>query len=69
LNQSTHSAVASSTSSMVRQGLRGLISSVLYSPLIVSARALMLLYPSSGVLVEFWGDTQRTHKCPDLACE
>jgi hypothetical protein len=53
----------------VRQGLRGLISSVLYSPLIVSARALMLLYPSSGVLVEFWGDTQRTHKCPDLACE
>ena len=40
LNQSTHSAVAYSTSSTVFHGLRGLISSVLYRPLIVSARAL-----------------------------
>ena len=32
--------MASSTSSMVRQGLRGLINSVLYRPLIVSANAL-----------------------------
>jgi hypothetical protein len=41
LNQSTHSAVASSTSSMVRHGFLGLINSVLYSPLIVSASALV----------------------------
>lgn len=36
----THSAVANSTSSLLRQGPRGLISSVLYKPLIVSANAL-----------------------------
>jgi hypothetical protein len=40
LNQSTYSAVASSTVSRVRHGPRGLISSVLYSHLTVSARAL-----------------------------
>jgi hypothetical protein len=43
VHQSTHSAVASSTSSMARQGLRGLMSSVLYRPLIVSARAVFLV--------------------------
>jgi hypothetical protein len=36
----TQRAVANSTSSMDRQGLPGLISSVLYKPLMVSARAL-----------------------------
>jgi hypothetical protein len=40
VDQSTHSAFASSTSSMVRHGFLGLINSVLYSPLIVSASAL-----------------------------
>jgi hypothetical protein len=40
LYQPTHSAVASSTCSMVRQGLRGLIGSVLHKPMIVSASAL-----------------------------
>jgi hypothetical protein len=40
VNQSTHWAVASSTCSMLRQGLRGLISSVFYRPWIVSASAL-----------------------------
>jgi hypothetical protein len=38
LNQSTHSAVANSTCSTLRQGFRGLISSVLYNPLMVSAK-------------------------------
>jgi hypothetical protein len=45
LNQSTHAAVASSTPSTVRHGLRGLINSVLYRPLIVSARALSYELP------------------------
>jgi hypothetical protein len=39
VDQWTHLAVAYSTSSIVCQGLRGLINSVLYSPFIVSARA------------------------------
>jgi hypothetical protein len=43
LNQSTHSKVAYSTWSMPFQGPRRRISSVLYSPMIVSARALMPL--------------------------
>ena len=43
LNQSTHSKVAYSTSSIPFQGPRRRISSVLYSPMIVSARALMPL--------------------------
>jgi len=37
LNQSTHPAVAYSTSSTVRKGLRGLMSAVLYRPLMVTA--------------------------------
>jgi hypothetical protein len=40
LNQSTHSRVAYSTWSMPFQGPRRRISSVLYSPMMVSARAL-----------------------------
>jgi hypothetical protein len=43
LNQSTHSRVAYSTSSIPFQGPRRPISSVLYSPMIVSARAVMPL--------------------------
>ena len=39
-NQSTHSAVAYATASRVRYGPKGLISSVLYNPLIDSAKAL-----------------------------
>jgi hypothetical protein len=41
LNQSTHSRVAYSTWSMPFQGPRRRISSVLYGPMMVSARALM----------------------------
>ena len=41
LNQSTHSSVANSTASRLRQGRR--ITSVLYRPLIVLARALYRL--------------------------
>jgi hypothetical protein len=40
LNQSTHSRVAYSTWSMPFQGLRRRMSSVVYSPMMVSARAL-----------------------------
>ncbi len=40
LNQSTHSRVAYSTLSTVRQGPRLWITSVFYKPLMVSARAL-----------------------------
>jgi hypothetical protein len=40
LNQSTHSSVANSTASMFRQGPRRRITSVLYNPMIDSARAL-----------------------------
>ena len=40
LNHQAHSKVASSTSSTVRHGLRGLINSVLNRPLMVSASAL-----------------------------
>ncbi len=39
VDQLTHSAVAISTWSTVRQGPRGLISSVLYRPLLVSAQS------------------------------
>jgi hypothetical protein len=44
----THSAIASLASSMVRHGLRGLISSVLYRPLIVSASALSYELPTAA---------------------
>ena len=40
LNPATHSRVASSKDSLVFQGARRWINSALYSPLIVSARAL-----------------------------
>ena len=40
LNQSTHVSVAISTDSKFRQGPRRWTTSVLYRPLIVSARAL-----------------------------
>ena len=40
LNQSTHSKVAYSTASRLRQGPRRQITSALYSPLMVSAIAL-----------------------------
>ena len=40
LNQSTQSSVAYSTASIFRQGPRRRITSVLYKPLMVSARAL-----------------------------
>jgi hypothetical protein len=39
--------VATPTSSMLRQGLGGLISSVLYRPLIVSANALSYELPTA----------------------
>lgn len=50
LNQSTHSSVAYSTASRLRQGPGRWITSALKSPLIVSARALKLLCSSSGNL-------------------
>ena len=40
LNQDTHSRVVSSSDSFVFQGARRWINSVLYSPLIFSAKAL-----------------------------
>jgi hypothetical protein len=46
LNQSTHSRVAYSTASMLRLGHLLRITSVLYSPLIVSAGALSYESPS-----------------------
>ena len=45
LNQATHSRVANSTASLVFQGPRRWISSALYKPLMVSARALSELSP------------------------
>ena len=43
LNHETHSSVANSTASRFLQGPRRWMISALYSPLIVSARALTLL--------------------------
>ena len=43
LNQRTYSAVVISTRSRVRQGLRALMRSVWYTPLMVRASALVLL--------------------------
>src|SRR3954452_16570280 len=48
LNQSTHSRVANSTASKLRQGPPRWITSVLNKPMTVSARALMLLCRSSS---------------------
>src|ERR1700710_202986 len=50
LNQSTHSSVANSTASKLRQGPRRWITSALNRPITVSASALMLLCPSSGLV-------------------
>jgi hypothetical protein len=48
LNQDAHSRVASSTDSLVFQGARRWINSALYSPLMVSARALFHVQQEVG---------------------
>src|ERR1700712_514142 len=50
LYHSTHSRLADSTASKLRQGPRRWVTSALKMALTVSARALMLLCPSSGLV-------------------
>jgi hypothetical protein len=69
LNQSTHSRVATSTSSRPRQGPWRRMSSVLYRPIRLSAAALTLLYPSSCCGSRPGSGSQRAEEGPRLAGE
>mgnify|MGYP001669847432 FL=1 len=68
LYQSAQSAVANSTSSTLRQGLHGLISSVLQSPLIVSAKALSQHDPTAPTEAAIPVSVNRSDKVIDAYC-
>lgn len=63
---STHSAVANSTSSMPLHGARGLLSSVLNDPLIVSAKALSQLDPTDPTEAAIPASERRSDKAIEV---